>query len=277
MKAELPELELVRRDLEREVVGRKVKEAAAAGMAVLPRYKNRKSFAKQLEGVKIAGVLRQGEFLLFPLDSEDILVIRMGDGMLRRHANKDKEEKGTQVTITFTQGGQLRFLDEEGTGEVAVVPKEDVMGEFPALNDPAIDAIDTPLSWLSFRDILEQEKVSLKELLTNGKLLIGIGGIYADEVLFDAGLRYDRPSTSLSTQEVRRLYRSLVETMHNVIKYRGTTLEDRPWLDVFGEPGIFDQHLQVYGRDGELSPRSRTPILRSKFKGEWTYYCETQV
>ena len=277
MKAELPELELVRRDLEREVVGRKIKEASAAGMAVLPRYKNRKSFASQLEGTKITGVLRQGEFLLFPLDSEDILVIRMGNGMLRRHANRDKEAKETQVTITFTQGGQLRYLDEEGTGEVAVVPKDDVMGEFPDLNDPAIDAIDTPLSWLSFRDILEQESVSLKELLTNGKLLVGIGSLYADEVLFDSGLRYDRQSTSLSTQEVRRLYRSLVETMHNVIKYRGTSLEDRPWVDVFGEAGTFDQHLQVYGRDGELSPRSRTPIQRSKFKGEWTYYCETQV
>lgn len=277
MKAELPELELVRRDLEREVVGRKIKEASAAGMAVLPRYKNRKSFANQLEGTKITGVLRQGSFLLFPLDSEDILVIRMGDGMLRRHANRDKEAKETQVTITFTQGGQLRFLDEEGTGEVAVVPKDDVMAEFPDLNDPAIDAIDTPLSWLSFRDILEQETVSLKELLTNGKVLVAIGSLYADEVLFDSGLRYDRQSTSLSTQEVRRLYRSLVETMHNVIKYRGTSLEDRPWVDVFGEPGTFDQHLQVYGRDGDLSPRSRTPIQRSKFKGEWTYYCETQV
>ncbi len=273
MKVELPELELVRRDLEREVVGRKVKEATAAGMAVLPRYKTRKSFSSQLDGMKINGVLRQGEFILFPLDSEDILVVRMGNGMLRRNANKDKEEKGTEVIITFTQGGQLRFVDEEGSGEVAVVPKDTVMSEFPDLNDPAIDAIDTPLSWLSFRDILEQEAVPLKEMLTNGKLLVSIGSIYADEVLFDAGLRYDRKSTGLSTQEVRRLYRSLVETMHNVIKYRGTTLEDRPWSDVFGEPGTFDQHLQVYGRAGELSPRSRTPILRSKFKGEWTYYC----
>ena len=76
---------------------------------------------------------------------------------------------------------------------------------------------------------------------------------------------------------MRRLYRSLVETLHNVIKYRGTTLEDRPWADVFGEPGVFDQHIQVYQREGELSPRSRTPIQRAKFKGDWTYFCETQV
>ena len=118
-------------------------------MSVLPRYKNRKSFSNQLEGVKIAGVVRQADFILFPLDSEDILVVRMGNGMLRRNANKDKEEKGTEVVITFTQGGQLRFIDEEGSGEVAVVPKDDIMSEFPALNDPAIDPIDTCLLYTS--------------------------------------------------------------------------------------------------------------------------------
>jgi len=277
MKVELPELEMIKRDLEREVVGRKIKDASAAGMSVLPRYKNRKSFANQLDGAKIAAVVRQADYILFPLDSEEILVVKMGNGMLRRNANKDKEEKGTEIVITFTQGGQLRFVDPEGSGEVAVVPKDDIMSEFPKLNDPAIDPIDTPLSWLSFRDLIEGHVTTLKELLIDGKALVSIGSMYADEVLFDAGLRYDRESTTLSTQEVRRLYRSLVETLHNVIKYRGTTLEDRPWADVFGEPGIFDQHLQVFGKDGELSPRSRSPIQRAKFKGEWTYFCETQV
>ncbi len=277
MKAELPELELIRRDLEREVVGRKVKDTSAAGMSMLPRYKNRKSFGAQLEGTKLTAVIRQGEHLLFPLDSEDILVARMGTGVFRRNANKDKEEPGTEITITFTQGGQLRYVNPDGDGEFAVVPKDDVMTEFPSLNDPAIDPIDTPLSWIAFRDLIEGHPTTLKELLIDGKALLGIGSIYADEVLFDAGLRYDRSSTSLSTQEVRRLYRSLVETLHNVIKYRGTTLEDRPWADVFGEAGVFDQHIQVFQREGELSPRSRTPIQRAKFKGDWTYFCETQV
>ena len=67
MKAEVPELEMVRRDLEREIVGRKVKAAAAASMSALPRYKNRKGFASMLEGVKVNGVLRQGEHLLLSL------------------------------------------------------------------------------------------------------------------------------------------------------------------------------------------------------------------
>lgn len=277
MKAELPELELIKRDLDREVSGRKIKAAAAAGMSVLPRYKNRKQFLSQLEGAKINAVVRQADYFLMPLDTDHILVIKLGSGMLRRHANREAEEKGTELVVTFTQGGQLRLVDTEGSAEAAVVPNEEIMSEFPELNDPAVDAIDTPLSWLAFRDLIESHPTTLKGLLTDGTALVGIGGLYADEVLFDAGLRFDRETTGLSTQEVRRLYRSLVETLHNAIKYRGTTLEDRPWVDVFGEPGIFGQHLQVYGREGELSPRSRSPIQRVKFGGEWTYFCETQV
>lgn len=277
MKAELPELELIKRDLDREVSGRKIKAAAAAGMSVLPRYTNRKQFLSQLEGVKINAVIRQADYFLFPLDSDHILVIKLGSGMLRRHATREAEAKGTELVITFTQGGQLRLVDPEGTAEAAIVPNEEIMSEFPELNNPAIDPIETPLSWLSFRDLIESHPTTLKGLLTDGKALVGIGGLYADEVLFDAGLRYDRETTGLSTQEVRRLYRSLVETLHNAIKYRGTTLEDRPWVDIFGEPGIFEQHLQVYGREGELSPRSRSPIKRAKFGGEWTYFCDTQV
>ena len=215
MKAELPELELIKRDLEREVAGRKIKSAAAAGMSALPRYKNRKQFLSQLEGAKINAVIRQADYFLFPLDSDHILVIRLGSGMLRRQQTREAEAKGTEIVITFTQGGQLRLVDPEGTAEAAIVANEDIMVEFPELNDPAVDPIDTPLSWLSFRDLIESHPTTLKALLTDGKALVGIGGLYADEVLFDASTasrrrcrprrsgasidRWSRPSTTPSS------------------------------------------------------------------------------
>jgi len=119
--------------------------------------------------------------------------------------------------------------------------------------------------------------MELKALLTDDSVIVGLGDIYSDEVLFHAGLLYDRGSATLSTQEVRRLYRALSETVHDAIKYRGTSIESRPFVDVYGEPGDFGIHLAVYGRAGELSPRSRAPIQRVKLKGRWVYYCDTQV
>ena len=96
VKAELPELELMKRDLEREVVTRRIKDVEASSMAALPRYKNRKTFANQLIGAKMVSVFRQGEHILFSLDNEHILVVRMANGMLRRTATKEKEAKGTE-------------------------------------------------------------------------------------------------------------------------------------------------------------------------------------
>jgi len=108
-------------------------------------------------------------------------------------------------------------------------------------------------------------------------VVVGVGEVYSDEILFHAGLRYDRPSNSLSTQEVRRLHGALISVVSDAIKYRGTDLEDRPFVDVYGEPGTYRDHLAVYGRAGALSERNRSAIQRVKYKGRWTYFCETQV
>ncbi len=119
--------------------------------------------------------------------------------------------------------------------------------------------------------------MGLKELLCDDEIVVGVGEIYSDEILFASGLRHDRKSDSLSTQEVRRFHRALVEIIHDGVKYRGTHIEDRPFVDVFGEPGLYQEHLTVYGKHGDLSDRSRLPIKRKKSKGRWTYYCDTQV
>ncbi len=275
---ELPEIETIRRDLDREISGKKVKEAEAASMAVLGRYKNRKSFTSLLAGLKVRSVRRLGLHLLVDLDDGNLMAVRLGAGaLLRRHANKDAVARGTELTVTFTVGGQVRLVDPDGTSEVCLVPGGDLLGEFPALAALGLDPVGEPVSWTSFAGQVIPRASDLKTLLSDDSLVVGLGDVYVDEVLFHAGLRHDRQSDSLSIQEVRRLYRALVETVHEAVKYRGTSREDRPFTDVCGVPGEFAQHLAVYGREGQLSPRSRSPIRRTKYKGRWTYYCDTQV
>jgi formamidopyrimidine-DNA glycosylase len=92
-------------------------------------------------------------------------------------------------------------------------------------------------------------------------------------VLFGAGLRYDRLSNTLSSQEVRRLYRAIQEILQEAIKLRGTTLEDEAYLDLFGEPGSYQDELKVYGRAGLPCRRCRTPIATVKISQRTSYYC----
>ncbi len=275
---ELPEVETVRRDLDSELVGKKIKEAEASSMKVLGRYKNRKAFTTQLEGAKITGVGRKGLHLTIELDGESVLVVDLGSsGSLRRNANRDAVDPATEVVITFTQHGQLRLLDADGSAQMFVVDAESLADELPDVDSLGLDPVDEPVSWTAFGRELLQRDAKLKTLLTDPTFVVGIGDIYADEILFHAGLRHDRPSNVLSSQEIRRLHRALVGTLHDAIKYRGTSVEDRPFIDVFGNPGEYAEHLEVWGRHGELSSRSRSPIQRVKFGGSWTYYCETQV
>ena len=275
---ELPEVETIRRDLEREIVGRKVKTAEATSMKCLRRYHTRKAFTSQLEGTKITDVRRVGLYLVVELSTESLLVLSLGSsGSPRRNANKHPKVAGTEVVISFTQYGQLRFVDTEGTGQLFVVPGEDLSATLPEIAGYGLDPVATPMSWTNMGRLLLQRSTKLKTLLTDETFVIGIGDIYADEILFEAGLRFDRISNTLSTQEIRRLHRSLVGTMHDAMKYRGTSVPDRPFVDPFGQPGSYAGHLKVWGRQGDLSERSRAPIKRTKFRGTWTYYCDTQV
>ncbi len=117
--------------------------------------------------------------------------------------------------------------------------------------------------------------MKLKAFLTDQSMIAGIGNIYADEILFDSGLRYDRDTDSLTTQEIRRLYRSLVEILHEAIKYGGSTLGDEQYVDLNGKPGEYQQHHQVYDREKQPCRRCRRhDIVKSKFGGRSTYYCE---
>jgi formamidopyrimidine-DNA glycosylase len=272
---ELPEVETIRRELDREVVGKRIKTVTATGSRVIRRHSNKKTFIGALEGAKFTAVDRKGTLLLLRLDTEDVLVINLGDsGHLLRSANKDAVDKGTNVVISFTQHGQLRFVDPAGTGELFVTKQDQLLEDVPELATLGIDPVDEPMSWQNFGHLLLRNPMKLKAFLVDPTIIAGIGPIYSDEILFAAGLRHDRMSDSLSTQEMRRLYRSLVETLHDAIKYRGTSLEGGGYVDLNGKPGEYQEHLKVYELEKQACRRCRAPIVKTKVAGKVTFACE---
>lgn len=272
----LPEAEIVRRDLDRDLVGKKIKDVDVTHAKAVKRSGNRTTIANALAGSKISALERIGTHLVFELDSEQKLVLALSPTTsVRRNANKDKVEDDTIVTITFTQTGQLRLIDPKKTVEMFVVPSDEPLTEsVPELAEIGMDPLAKPMAWTDFgRQILAHDG-KLKTLLCDDSVIVGLGDIYSDEILFEASLRYDRTGKSLNTQEVRRFFRSVVTVLNDAVKYRGTTIDSAPFVDPAGNPGNFQDHLQVFGKHGELSPRSRQPLVRSKFAGRWTYYCD---
>jgi formamidopyrimidine-DNA glycosylase len=178
------------------------------------------------------------------------------------------------VVITFTQGGMVRFVDARTFGEMFVT-QYDGLDEVEELAHLGLDPLETALSWELFGRMLAERKMRLKALLMDQKFIAGIGNIYSDEILFQAGLRWDRMSDSLSQQEVRRLYRAIVETLQDAVKYRGSSLADETYRDLFGELGGYQHHHQVYDREGESCFRCRRPLVRARYSNRSTFFCES--
>jgi formamidopyrimidine-DNA glycosylase len=277
---ELPEVEVVRRDLDREIVGKKIKAVDVDGMRAVRRHHNRKQFTSRLVDRKITGIDRRGKYLLCRLDGDDVLVIHLGMSgqLLRTKSSRETMAKHTHVVITFTQGGQLRFVDPRTFGEMFVTPAGTVEKDVAELAHLGIDPLETAMSWDHFGQMVAQRQAKLKPLLMDQKFIAGIGNIYSDEILWGAGLRWDRLSDSLTSEEVRRLYRSMMETLQEAVKHRGSSLADAQYVDLFGRPGEYQHFHSVYAREGEACPRCRHEIVRERFAGRSTFYCsECQV
>src|SRR5947208_11869172 len=276
---ELPEVEVMRRDLEKDVVGRRIKEVEVRpsknAMRIIRRHGKRKEFSSRLEGHKITKAERKGKYILLQLDGGDVLIVHFGmSGQFVRANKRVALPPHTHVVITFQQGGDLRFVDPRTFGELFVAAADD-LGKVKELQHIAIDPLEDTFTWQSFGELLAQRGAKLKQLLMDQKFVSGLGNIYSDEVLFAAGLRNDRMSDALSSQEVRRLYRAIQEIVQEAIRYRGTTLDDEAYVDLFGKPGEYQHELKVYGRRGLPCRRCRTAnqTIRIPTRGS---YCRPQ-
>jgi formamidopyrimidine-DNA glycosylase len=274
---ELPEVEVMRRDLEKDVVGRKVAtadvRASRNAMRVIRRHGKRKEFTDRVVGRKFTKAERRGKYVLLHMDDGDVLVVHFGmSGQFVRGTKRVPLPQHTHVVITFVQGGDLRFVDPRTFGEMFVTAADE-LGKVRELQHIAIDPLDHVFTWNAFGGALAQRATKMKQLLMDQKFVSGLGNIYSDEVLFAAGLRYDRLSDSLSSQEVRRLYRAMQEVLQEAIRFRGTTLDDDAYMDLFGKPGDFQNELKVYGRAGLPCRRCRTPVQAVKISGRNAYFC----
>jgi formamidopyrimidine-DNA glycosylase len=273
----LPELEIVRRDLDKEIVGRRIRDVevrpGSNAMKIIKRHGRRKEFQELLEGARVDRVERIGRKLVIELDNERALMLDLGtSGQIQKTSASDALAPHTHVVFRFTIGGQLRISDPKLSSELFVIDRDELAG-LRGERDSLIDPLATPLAWQAFSSLLERRRGKMKELLCDEDFICGLGDMYSDEVLFSAGIRHDRSSDQLSSQDVRRLYRALTETLQEAVKAGGTSRRDAEFADLQGNPGQFQADLKVYERAGDACRRCRHAIVKESFNGRYTYFC----
>jgi formamidopyrimidine-DNA glycosylase len=270
---ELPEVETIRHDLEREYAGKKIRDVKVTGARAVRRG-TLEELSERVTGRTVKAVRRRGKYLTFVLDSGEWLVIHLRmSGQLLKANPKDPKPKHTHVVVTFNHGGELRFVDPRTFGEVFVVDPAVVAEEAPGLAELGWDPLADSISWIEFGRLVLSRPQPLKAVLTDQRVVAGLGNIYSDEILYTAGLRYDRPAQSLTVQELRRLFRAILEVVHAAVAARGSSLVDEQYVDLYGRIGAYQDRHQVYGRAGKACHRCRGTIERVKWSGRSTFYC----
>jgi formamidopyrimidine-DNA glycosylase len=244
---------------------------------VVRRHRNRPEFTDRLVGRKLGSTARLGNLLLLGLDGGPetaALVVDLGPtGRLLRQRSAAPVDRQTDAVLTFSVGGDLRVLDLGDDGELFLAGQaelEELADRWDGVIDPLADA----LAWQALGARLGARPERLRALLTDPSFVAGIGPVYADEILWAGGLRWDRDSDSLTAQEVRRLHRAIQEVVQEAVRLRGVSVGEAPWLDLYGAKGEFEPQLAVYQRDGQPCRRCRTPLVTEKLqRGQTTYYC----
>jgi formamidopyrimidine-DNA glycosylase len=269
---ELPEVETVRRGLERHVTGRTI----AAVQVLHPRAVRRhlagpEEFSAALAGRAFGSARRRGKYLWLSV-GEDALLAHLGmSGQLLVGEPGRPVSAHVRIWFTFADGGpDLRFTDQRTFGHMTVVRDgAELPGPIAHIApDPFEPAFDAEV--LAAR--LHSRRTGIKRALLDQSLVSGIGNIYADESLWRAGLHWARPTETLNRPEVSRLLAAVREVMGNALAVGGTSF-DSLYVNVNGESGYFERSLAVYGREGLPCPTCGTPVRREKFMNRSSYSC----
>jgi formamidopyrimidine-DNA glycosylase len=268
---ELPEVEVVRRGLEREVTGRAVTSVTVTGPRTV-RRQPAATLVERLRGATLGPAGRVGKFLLVPLDDggETLVIHLRMSGQLLLTSPEWPLARHTHAVLGLSDRRQLRFVDPRTFGELFVAPTP-----VTALAHLGPDPLGAGWSAAVLGRGLAGRTARLKLLLMDQRFVAGIGNIYSDEALFEARLRFDRPAGSLSGDEVGRLHRAVRSTLREAVRLRGSSLSDGQYVDLFGVPGDYQSRHRVYGREGEPCPRCGGPVRRISLGGRSTFFCET--
>jgi len=266
---ELPEVETTRRGLEPHVAGRRV----VALMVHEPRLRWRvpDDLPAKLAGQRITGTGRRAKYLLIRLESGTLIVHLGMSGSLRVLAAKTPRSAHDHYDLLLESGRTLRFNDPRRFGSLHYT--SDDPRRHPLLARLAPEPFEPEFDAEYLWRITRRRRASIKQVLMNSRLVVGVGNIYASEALFRARIRPRRRAQSLSRREAGRLAKAVRAVLAMAIKVGGTTLRDYVGAD--GQPGYFRQKLYVYERAGKPCRVCRTMIRQVTQQGRSTYYCPT--
>lgn len=266
---ELPEVETVRKGLEKLVVGKTIKEVTVLWPRIIETPEV-DVFAQQLIGQTIENMERRGKFLIFKLTNYDLISHLRMEGKYETHDPQNDRNKHTHVIFTFTDETELRYLDVRKFGRMTLVEKNQA-GLYKGILALGPEPVPSQFKLSEFRTGLKKHHKAIKPLLLDQRLVTGLGNIYVDEALWESKVHPEQPADTLKAKEIERLYHAIIDVLGRAVEAGGTTI--RSYLNALGEAGTFQISLNVYGQTEKPCSRCGTPIKKIKVAQRGTHFC----
>jgi formamidopyrimidine-DNA glycosylase len=287
---ELPEVETVRRQLEPEVVGRRIDRAEVLDER-WTRPEPPATVERALAGRTIESVSRRGKYLIVGLDGGLALVmhLRMTGNLLLRPAESTAvadlmesdrlggprlyestpELEHLRARLELDDGSQLLFTDVRRFGTGVVLDADDL--EDYLAPRAGIEPLTEAMTAKALCELAAGRRAPLKSFLLGQAGVAGIGNIYADEALWRAELHPLSPAGSMRREHCEALRGAIVETLELALRNRGSSIDD--YRDLRGERGSMQEEFVVHTREGQECNRCGTEIRRIVVGGRSTYFC----
>lgn len=259
---ELPEVETIKRELERAALGKKISEVIVNNPKVI-KSPSQDKFVKGLKKTTVKNILRKGKLLILELSSGQSLLIHL---KLTGQLVYPGDAKLARVSFKLSDGKFLDFNDQRLLGELKLL---DDWRSLKFIKELGPEPFDLTLE--QFKKMLLSKKTKIKPLLMDQTFISGVGNLYAAEALFRAKIHPERPTSTLSDKEKTVLFKELKDTLSQAIRYKGSSVDQ--YVQLSGKPGDYVKYHKVYDREGKPCFVCKKPIKRISLGGRGTYFC----
>lgn len=277
---ELPEVETIKRSLQTALVGKTIKNIEVRKAKIF------QGETRDVIGETVKNVERRGKMLVIKLSGEKALLVhfkltgqmvwvpKAGEQVVVGHpipfAGTELPAKTTHVIYTI-DGGKLFYNDLRQFGWNRVVAGD--LGSIRELEGLGPEPFDKEFTIEYLQKIFSNTSKLIKLILMDQEKIAGVGNIYANEALFEAGILPVRPAKSLGEKEIKILREAIIKVLEDGLKYGGSSAADEAYVRPDGSKGNYQEHFRVYQRDGQPCLKCGTVIKRINLGGRGTFYC----
>ena len=265
---ELPEVETVKEGLKKQVLNKKIKDIVLYYDKLI-EYPNINEFKSNIIGQTIIDITRRGKWLVFVLNDYYLLSHLRMEGKYLIRNSLDNIEKHEHISIIFDDDVILRYKDTRKFGRMHLIKKEEIDNIGP-LKDLGLEPWSDSLDYIYLKDKYKNKSLPIKTVLLDQSIIVGIGNIYADEILFLSKINPLKRSSLLGDAELDSIIKNTRYVLSEAIKAGGTTI--RSYTSSEGVHGMFQQSLLVHNRLNNCDVCGEK-IIKIRVGGRGTYYC----